>query len=139
MTNDEILKSFDEHCILTKFGECKYWNPSAFGYKDDDMECSMDKFFPEEVKKILLSALEAKDKEVVDRNIDQMVDLFLGWKLPEDFCPDAGITFKRTFNEHLEVPMRHEPIGTNLLTATQAKEMVKYMLSTSPSQPSARD
>jgi hypothetical protein len=28
--------------------------------------------------------------------IDQMVDRFLSWKLPKDFSPDAGISFKPT-------------------------------------------
>jgi hypothetical protein len=56
--------------------------------------------------------------------IDQMVDQFLGWKLPKDFHPDAGISF-RSVHEH-DSP--HWPIGTNLLTANQAKEMIKHML-----------
>lgn len=60
--------------------------------------------------------------------IDVMVDRFLGWKLPEDFAPDGGISFKRDYNEHTAHPMKHEPIGTNLLTANQAKEMLEYVL-----------
>lgn len=60
--------------------------------------------------------------------IDVMVDRFLGWKLPDDFCPDAGVSFKRDFNEHTNYPMKHEPVGTNLLTADQAKAMLEYVL-----------
>lgn len=60
--------------------------------------------------------------------IDVMVDRFLGWELPKDFAPDGGISFKREFNEHTEFPMKHEPVGTNLLTADQAKAMLKYVL-----------
>ena len=60
--------------------------------------------------------------------IDVMVDRFLGWKLPEDFNPDGGISFKRTYNDHLPMPMKNEPIGTNLLTAIQAKAMLMYVL-----------
>lgn len=60
--------------------------------------------------------------------IRHMVDRFLSWKLPEHFSPDGGITFKPTFNDHLPQPMRHEPIGTNLFTATQATKMVEHML-----------
>ncbi len=63
-----------------------------------------------------------------DEIIKHMVDRFLGWKLPENFSPDAGISFKRTFNEHTEHPMKHEPTGTNLFDAKEATEMVKYML-----------
>jgi hypothetical protein len=65
--------------------------------------------------------------------VDEMVDRFLGWKLPEHFCPDAGISFTPEFNvEYMaklgKPPMRHEPIGTNLFTADQAREMIEHML-----------
>jgi hypothetical protein len=67
-----------------------------------------------------------------EEQIDKMVDRFLGWKLPKDFCPDAGISFKPEYNaEYMasqgKPPMRHEPVGTNLFTADQAREMIKYM------------
>lgn len=58
----------------------------------------------------------------------QMANRFLGWRLPEEFHPDGGITFKRTFNDHLPTPSKHEPTGTNLFDATQARQMVDYML-----------
>lgn len=65
-------------------------------------------------------------------DIDAMVDRFLGWKLPEDFAPDGGISFKATYNDHLPVPMKHNPIGTNLLTAIQAKAMFEYATAQRP-------
>lgn len=61
-----------------------------------------------------------------------MVSRFLGWRLPENFSPDAGISFKKTFNEHTAHPMKHEPVGTNLFDATQAEAMVRYMIEGSP-------
>lgn len=64
---------------------------------------------------------------MTEAQIKHMVDRFLGWKLPENFSPDAGITFKATFNEHTAHPMKHEPTGTNLFDATQAEAMVRYM------------
>src|SRR5688500_16250428 len=68
-----------------------------------------------------------------DPIIKHMVDRFLTWKLPEDFHPDGGISFEPEFNaEYMaqqgEPPMRHEPVGTNLLTAIQAEAMVRYIL-----------
>lgn len=66
--------------------------------------------------------------ETTDDLIRVMVDRFLGWKLPKDFAPDAGISFKAEFNENTPYPMRHEPTGTNLFNAEQAAEMVRYML-----------
>ena len=63
-----------------------------------------------------------------DEQIKHMVDRFLQWRLPADFHPDAGISFKADFNENTPWPMKHEPVGTNLLTATQAEKMVRHML-----------
>lgn len=60
--------------------------------------------------------------------IKHMVNRFLSWKLPENFNPDNGITFKPMFNEHTDHPMRCEPTGTNLLDYTQADAMVRHML-----------
>lgn len=59
--------------------------------------------------------------------INKMVDRFLGWKLPKDFAPDAGISFKPTKPDGYDEPGCW-PTGTNLLTAEQAREMVKHML-----------
>lgn len=59
--------------------------------------------------------------------IDQAVDRFLGWKLPQDFNPDGGISFKPTYNDHLPEPPKNEPIGTNLFTAIQAKAMLEHV------------
>lgn len=68
------------------------------------------------------------------RVLMSMVDRFLAWKLPEDFHPDAGISFSPHFNVEYNAklglpPARHEPIGTNLLTATQATAMLEHVLS----------
>ena len=64
---------------------------------------------------------------MTDEQIKHMVDRFLGWGLPKDFRPGAGISFKAEFNEHTAHPMKHEPTGTNLLDATQAEAMVRHM------------
>jgi len=61
--------------------------------------------------------------------IKQMTDRFLGWKLPDTFSPDAGISFTKVYNEQSPMgPSAHTPTGTNLFTATEAEEMVRYML-----------
>ena len=54
-------------------------------------------------------------------------------KLPEDFSPDGGISFELEYNVEWNAkqgkpPQRHEPIGTNLFTATQATEMIEHIL-----------
>ena len=70
--------------------------------------------------------------QINDEQIKYMVDRFLEWRLPENFNPDAGISFKPKFNEDTAHPMKHEPIGTNLFDATQAEEMVRYLLDGMP-------
>ncbi len=67
--------------------------------------------------------------------IAHMVNRFLGWRLPENFNPDAGISFKAEFNENTPWPMRHEPTGTNLFDATQADAMVHHMVDGLPPSP----
>ncbi len=59
--------------------------------------------------------------------LDYMVQRFLAWKLPDDFNPDAGISFTPTFTGYGGHPMRHDPVGTNLFTAEQAKAMILHM------------
>lgn len=65
---------------------------------------------------------------MTDDQIKHMVERFLCWKLPADFRPDAGISFKAEFNENTAHPMRHEPSGTNLFHWSQAEAMVRHMV-----------
>ncbi|MDF0490038.1 hypothetical protein PX554_18040 [Sphingomonas sp. H39-1-10] len=69
---------------------------------------------------------------MTEDQIKHMANRFLAWKLPEDFNPDAGISFKADFNEGTPHPMKHTPHGTNLLDATQAEAMVRYMVADMP-------
>ena len=66
------------------------------------------------------------------RNVDiqQAVNRFLGWGLPKDFSPDAGISFKPDANPDspVELQYTHRPTGTNLFNADQAKAMFEYAL-----------
>lgn len=55
-----------------------------------------------------------------EAQIKFMASRFLGWRLPEDFHPDAGINFTPGG--------KHQPIGTNLFNAPQAEAMVRHML-----------
>jgi len=65
---------------------------------------------------------------MTEEQIRAMVDRFLQWKLPADFRPDGGISFKPIRNEGTAFEGRNEPVGTNLLTATQAEAMVRFMV-----------
>lgn len=66
---------------------------------------------------------------MTDEQIKHMTERFLGWKLPENFNPDAGISFNPEYHTHpWPTVARHEPIGTNLFDYTQAEAMVRHML-----------
>lgn len=56
----------------------------------------------------------------------EMVNRFLGWKLPGDFSPDGGISFTPSSAVIPSGP--HWPSGTNLFHAGQALEMFKHCL-----------
>lgn len=60
----------------------------------------------------------------------EMIDRFLGWKLPADFAPDAGVSFDREYAAKWGMPT-----GTNLFTANQARAMFEYALAGSEAPP----
>lgn len=57
-----------------------------------------------------------------EKLLKQMVDRFLCWELPKDFAPDCGISFDGRHDDDLN-KNKTWPVGTNLLTAEQAKKM----------------
>jgi hypothetical protein len=68
--------------------------------------------------------------DMTEDQIKHMVDRFLMWKLPADFSPDNGISFDAVASYFGSPEKRQvrQPVGTNLLTATQATAMVRHML-----------
>lgn len=70
---------------------------------------------------------------MTDEQIKHMVSRFLGWRLPENFQPDDGISFSPEYNTEYNAtrgkpPARRTPSGTNLFDAAQAEVMVRYMI-----------
>lgn len=65
----------------------------------------------------------------MNKYLQESVNRFLGWKLPTDFSPDAGISFTREANAHMppEYMYLHSPVGTNLFSADQAKDMLTHV------------
>jgi len=77
---------------------------------------------------------------MTDEQIKHMVSRFLGWRLPENFSPDAGISFEAEYNVEYNAargapPQRHQPSGTNLFDASQAEAMVRYIVEGLPKSP----
>lgn len=61
--------------------------------------------------------------------IDTMVNRFLCWELPKDFAPDGGISFDGRKDDELN-KNKTWPVGTNLFTAEQAKQMFTAVMPT---------
>lgn len=77
-----------------------------------------------------VSPLAVVGKEIRVINVDEdgfekMINRFLTWKLPKDFSPDCGIQFTPPAKD---APDHFGPVGTNLFTAEQAKQMLFYAL-----------
>lgn len=64
---------------------------------------------------------------MTEEQIKHMRDRFLGWKLPEEFKPDNGVTYTAPHG-CWSTPLT----GTNLLDANQAEAMVRYMAEEMP-------
>lgn len=68
------------------------------------------------------------------RVTDEMVRRFLCWPLPKDFYPDGGIKFERKVGtaegerDRADMGPGWWPVGTNLLTADQARTMLEHVL-----------
>ena len=69
---------------------------------------------------------------MTEEQIKHMVDRFLGWRLPGDFNPDGGISFAPLGNVGTPYEYKRDPSGTNLLDATQADAMVRYLVAGLP-------
>lgn len=64
---------------------------------------------------------------MTEDQIRYMINRFLGWRLPNPWRPDNGISYQRPNYAH-EAAEYDWPTGTNLFDATQAEAMVRYML-----------
>jgi hypothetical protein len=69
------------------------------------------------------------EKHMTDEQLNAAVDRFLWWRLPDTFAPDCGISFTKPNHPN------SWPVGTDLFTATEAKEMLRCVLSAIPEAP----
>lgn len=70
----------------------------------------------------------SKSERSVVTVTDEMVNRFLSWPLPRDFHPDCGISFDGRKDDEWN-KNKTWPVGTNLLTAIQARAMLEHVLS----------
>jgi hypothetical protein len=55
----------------------------------------------------------------MSEHMDELVNRFLAWKLPQTVCADLCATDNQC---------RYSRFGTNLLTATEARQMLEHVL-----------
>ncbi|MDE2344639.1 MAG: DUF1003 domain-containing protein [Betaproteobacteria bacterium] len=68
-----------------------------------------------------------KGRALTDDQIKRMAERFLGWRLPENFNPDGGISFEPTYQGIDGSTVARDPTGTNLFDCQQAEAMVRYL------------
>ena len=97
-------------------------------------------FFAESKRAGICPACKTPTKEpaMTEEQIKHMVSRFLGWRLPQPWNPDNGISYKRPNYAH--APAGHDwPTGTNLFDADQATAMVRYLVEGMPQSSRAQD
>lgn len=83
---------------------------------------------------------EAGSAAITDDQIKHMAERFLGWRLPDPWYPDGGITFESRYNVNNQYGWpegKREPTGTNLFDYTQAVAMVRHMIEGLPASPAS--
>ena len=80
---------------------------------------------PEDIEANIVGEHYFTAADAIAPSVGAMVSRFLCWKLPKDFHPDGGMVFIPTRGRGYDSP--HWPVGTNLLTAEQAGQMLKHV------------
>lgn len=98
-----------------------------------DVDLSGETHYADTAELVEPSGPGFRTPQISEAQIKHMVSRFLGWRLPETFHPDNGISFTPEFNaEYMakvgKPPQRRIPIGTNLFDAVEADQMVRYMV-----------
>ena len=82
---------------------------------------SMD-LTPKQMKRLAAESMAALHGDAPTPAVtDAMVSRFLSWQLPQDFAPDAGVSFNPRNGQLM-------PTGTNLLHAGQARAMLEHVM-----------
>lgn len=71
-----------------------------------------------------INQLDDRPQAAPAPDVRRMVDRFLMWKLPPTFGPDCFVSFDRE-----KAKANHSwPVGTNILTADEARAMLEHVL-----------
>lgn len=86
---------------------------------------------PADVEANIIATFYFTATDAIAPPVGEMVNRFLGWKLPKDFYPDCGISFDGRGPDARGYDLGW-PTGTNILHAGQAKEMFEACAHTAP-------
>lgn len=114
----------DHYCALVNSGDAGNWNPETEGVVINARAAIEAAESAKKLAEGFNPLAESCKQTKFRRDIKTAVDRFLGWKLPKDFYPDCHVSFDR----EKASANNGWPIGTNLLTADQAKAMFEYCL-----------
>ena len=139
----EQIEALDNYYGKHQYG---YKAGSGTVYSQEGFDLTFDIVEDTPKEESIEKAGTTPDTEWEEEVVKHLVDRFLGWRLPKDFHPDGGISFDREYNVSYNAnqglpPSIHEPTGTNLFTADQAKEMFRFLLENEDGTPfiSSRD
>lgn len=80
-----------------------------------------------EASSLAHAILDHVGKPERDEWVSCLVQRFLGWPLPKTFSPDCGISFDGRKDDEFNKG-KTWPVGTNLLTAVEARAMFEHAL-----------
>jgi len=138
----ERMEKLPTH-LLTDIWDCVDYDASGNAWLDNPRALAKVNARLQPILASLKLAQQEQDALVAaayrdEKQVKHMVDRFLGWRLPENFNPDGGISFEPLGNRGTEHEYKRQPVGTNVLDATQAEVMVRYMIDGMPSAVDAR-
>ncbi len=127
------LLTHAQHLVnLVESGTATFRSESGYRLKDHAQWCT---FYTAVKLEERQSATRPEPSATVaapaTRVTNEMVNRFLCWRLPATFNPDGPISF----DSRCKDPQSHWwPVGTNLLNANEAREMLAHVLGADPSQ-----
>lgn len=77
---------------------------------------------------LVRDAMSWRTRQPSEEAVRDMVDRFLRWPLPKTFAPDCGISFDGRKADQWNPNGKGWPIGTNLFTADEARQMFEHVL-----------
>ena len=113
------LSSTSTGGLIDKNGVSVSWN--ADGYRGENW-VNLETWNEWKMRDIEGASMKKESAQVTE----EIVNRFLCWRLPASFNPDGGVSFDK---KNRDPNTHHWPVGTNLFSADQARQMLAHILS----------